>query len=1118
MIGQLGCQKIIIKTYWIYMTYANFSKGISSPYVPFVAPENLHRNNVINHLVKRMQPLSKGYIDKEGNYFRFWLCKSIVLGTLTKADGTELIIPAHKIINPCSNNKLCSPLTLEKLKNSNLDIVYNSHKNEIIIFPHLKASAKDEIDSKTIQAEEKKSWTSPRIMETESRLGHIFRDAPGHLKEDTPKNREYILAAVSDPANKVGENKFGREIYCKTMSDGYRAWAHVEKGFIINGGRDVPWRKWKPDPEEYLSGRMVSIVTIFREQIQIDRLTNVFNTTIAENHWKPHPLETAAVARDVGGVRHETGIIVDLLEELQSSLYDDYFFFIPKTVGSSLLDKKEILQIIQEIAKGIYLHDTIPFFSLNMNPQQQNYSIIHPCYQNTYVGHVISMLDYYLKGFWTGQLFDQNFIQEWSKNPTIDETLLQQHLLSMKELCKLHDQNTFLTFDQILQNLIQENSLTAEQLHILGKETQNLVLSCKILGKQKSIPKHENLFVLDGEVQLIYTVEWTPEGEDQQLCHQILDQACTRVCRQIQDIGFKIPIMRKWLSALEIMNFFSIYFRTVQQAEKMPVFNKPIQVDSSKVCPSIFPPIPHPSGPQVEIEPKSIFNALSASQKQLLQEYCQKDSEDSELKETLRSIFTENIKNLPIETSSENLQTCVDTILSAFRAGYRTIDQQVQKLFIHLKITSGSYHSTYRIILNFFINLARDNLNSEISELKNKVAFQKIYNQDRERLEELLQTQKALKQAIEWISDPLSMLVEKETWLYDIEQKKLIPVQKTCSGETLKVYGGYELKLTDMRSQESALAKNIAQQNRKKLETLEYEKIIPIAANSNNTLLSTLLYETKSISGIVLKLPLEDFFPLSSYGLPYNAIQLFSSSIQNIEDQNFYNLLQSIREKDLETFTALYLKEIDYNRLDLFGKAAIHYAALSSSTYFLQALIHKKINLLTPDSQGWTALHHAANAGNLAGIELLLSAAPESLNAVAVNGETPIYLAVHNNQKQIIEKLLQANANPNLKPSHGYNILLSAIHNGHEELALLLVQSNKIDLNYSWRNSKTALHFSIEMKMEKVLEALLQKGIERNQPYLGKKPIAIAQEQGWERGIEILNTNFAYRDPTCTIL
>lgn len=1093
------------------MTYANFSGVSSSSCILFHKTETLDRNNAINLLVKRMKPLTNGHIDVEGNYFKLWALKNVVLGTLTKPDGNQLIIPAHKIINPCCKNKLYNSLALEKLQNSNLDIVYNSNRNEIVIFPHLKASAKDEVDPKAahiVQIEQKKIWNSPPIEETKSRLGHIFRDAPGHLKKDTKENRAYILAAVSDPANKVGENKFGREIYSKIMPDGHRAWAHVEKGFIVNGGRDTPWKKWEPNPQEYLGGRMIPTVTIFREQVQIDRLTNVFNTTIAESHWEPHPMENVTIARDVGGVRHETGIIVDLLEELQSSLYNDYIFFIPETEGVNLLDKQEILQIVQEIAKGIYLHDTIPFFSLNMNPQHQNYSIIHPCYQNTYVGHVISMLDYYLKGFWTGQLFDQSFIQEWSKNPNIDDRLLKQHILTMKELCQLPEENSFLNFDQILQSLIEESSLTPEQLAILAKETQNLVLSCKILGKQNSIPKHQNLFVLDGEVQLIHTVEWTPEGPDQELCHQILDRACTRVCQQIEEIGFKLPQMQKWLSALQIMNFFSTYFRTLKQAEKMSVFSEAIQIDSQKVCPSIFPPIPYPSGRQIEIEPKAILASLSSSHKQILQEYCQKDSEDMMMKQNLRSILITSLKTLSIKLPPEYGQPCIDTILSAFRSGYRAIDEQVEKLFIDLKITTSSYHSSYQWMLHIVITQVRGKIDQTISDLKRTIASKKTYDQDSEQLESFIQIQTALDQAVKWVNDPLSTLIEKESWLYDIEQKKLIAKQKTPSGETLKVYGGYEPKLANMNSQESILAKDILQQNSKELDLLEYEEIV--SNNSEN--------KESISSGILFKLPIEDSFPISSYGIPYNIIQLFSSSIKNTDDHTFYTLLQSIRQEDLETFSGCCKKEIPYNRLDLFGRGAIHYAALSRSTYFLQTLIDKKINLLTTDSQGWTALHYAASTGNLPAIELLLPANPQILNQIAINGETSIYLAVHKNQLPVVEKLIAVGADLNLKPSHGYNLLLSAIHNGHEEMALLLIQSGKLDLNYNWRNGKAAIHFAIEMKMEKLLEALLRKGVDRNHSYLGKKPVLMAQEQGWERGVEILNINFAYQESTCTIL
>lgn len=1086
-------------------------------------------DNKLRSLFNKLIPISNVSIDSYGNCSRLWsLSNKTFLATVCDISGNLHLINQNKIISPYSHKHISTILPkFKQLPNAKWDLHYNCINKELIVLPHLQAGAVDDIAVQSELTKTKKvnknhfdektrSWIPPTILETPSKLGHIFRKESGHFHKDTPDNREYILGAVSDPANKVGENKFGREIYSKKMPDGYRAWAHVEKGFIVNGGRDVPWRKWEPNPEEHLGGRMVPIVTIFREQIQIDRLTNVFNTTIAENHWEPHPLETVAVARDVGGVRHETGIIVDLLEELQSSLYDDYIFFIPKTEGTSFLDKKEILQIVQEIAKGIYVHDTIPFFSLNMNPQQQNYSIIHPCYQNTYVGHVVSMLDYYLKGFWTGQLFDESFIQEWSKNPSIDDDTLEQHIVSMKELCDLHEETPFQSFDQILQELVEENSLTPEQLVILVKETENLVLSCKILGKQKSIPKEKNLFVLDGEVQLIHTVEWTPEGADQELCHKILDEACKRVCRQIEEIGFKIPMMQKWLSALQIMNFFSTYFRTLQQAEKMPVFNKPIQVDSRKICPSIFPPIPHLYGPQVGIEPKVIFNFLSDSQKELLQAYCQKDSEDSELKEIFRFIFR-NAVNFPKKFSSEHMQPCIDAMLSAFRLGYRSIDQQVEKLLIDLKITSTSYHSSYKFLLNINIDLTSGNINQRISELKKRVASKRSYDEDSEILEALLEIKKGLDQASRWVNNPLATLVDKESWFYDIEQKKLLSAQKTSSGKRLKVYGGYEAKLTDMSSQESALAKSIARRNRKKLDSIEYEEIISL--DSYEELVSIDSDENGSTpSGMIFKLPIEDSFPISSYGVPYSAIQLFSSSVANADDHTFYSLLQSIKEKDIDTFKALYTKGIDYSKLDLLGRAAIHYAAASPSTYFLQALIDKKVNLLTPDSQGWTAFHHAANVGNLAAIELILPAAPQIINTVANNGETSIYLAVHNNHLPVVEKLIQSNADLNLKPSHGYNLLLSAIHNGHEELALLLVQSKKIDLNYGWRNGKTALHFAIDMKMEKLLEALLRKGVDRNHPYLGKKPIAIAQEQDWKRGVEILSTNFAYYDPVCTIL
>ncbi len=75
---------------------------------------------------------------------------------------------------------------------------------------------------------------------------HIFRDAAGHLLEDTPANRELIQSAVGD-AFKVGERTLPRAggtltQYRRLLDDGRQVWAEVRNGSeITNGGvNEVP--------------------------------------------------------------------------------------------------------------------------------------------------------------------------------------------------------------------------------------------------------------------------------------------------------------------------------------------------------------------------------------------------------------------------------------------------------------------------------------------------------------------------------------------------------------------------------------------------------------------------------------------------------------------------------------------------------------------------------------------------------------------------------------------------------------------------------------------------------------------------------------------------------------
>jgi RHS repeat-associated protein len=64
---------------------------------------------------------------------------------------------------------------------------------------------------------------------------HIFRDAEGHLVDDTPENRALIEGAVK-PGNYV-ETKYPQvDVYRETLPDGTQVWAEVKDGSITNGG------------------------------------------------------------------------------------------------------------------------------------------------------------------------------------------------------------------------------------------------------------------------------------------------------------------------------------------------------------------------------------------------------------------------------------------------------------------------------------------------------------------------------------------------------------------------------------------------------------------------------------------------------------------------------------------------------------------------------------------------------------------------------------------------------------------------------------------------------------------------------------------------------------------
>ncbi|QZA58152.1 ankyrin repeat domain-containing protein [Candidatus Rhabdochlamydia porcellionis] len=1065
-------------------------------------------------LFRDMIPISNGTSDHQGNCSRLWALKNgTFLGTVSHLDGKITYIPFNKIISSCTN----SPISLESLKRLQelkIDLAYVPEQKKLIVFPHLRAAGKEDqitqVAAKSLDPKPPTSWVPPITFdENPVRLSHIFRRKKegGHFTEDTPENRTYIRAAVSDPANRESINKHGVELYSKIMPDGYLAWAYVQNEKIVNGGRDKPWRKWVADPKNSLGGKVESRNLYnrekftFQERVQADRLTEVYNKSVIKNPWKPHSVELRFPARDVGGVRHHTGIILDLLKELEKGVYDEYMFFLPATEGENLLSKEEILQIAQEIARGVYIHDTIPFFSLSMNTDYQLYPIIHPEYQNTYVGYVISMLDYYLKGFWSGQLFPEKFIKNWHHDPKTSERFLREYSFPI--------QSNFASFDDTVRNLAKEEGISLE--HFVYMSRFPITLSCRIIGQQKEICKTDNLFVINGDVDLVHTLERTSSGEEKEAYFNLLDRACRILCRKIKEIGFALPEVKKWLEAAKVMNFFSSYYRTLQEGDKVSRFEKSTILGKEKACPPIFPPIPYARGPFVEFNAAGLLKSLYTEERNILMKFFQTERENASQKEQVKTIFVNLLKDFSVEErsdrklSSVELDQFANTVLTSLKTDYISTKKHVEKAFVDLGIKKQPYQKLSKPYLLICIDLAKDFAAREILdfiELIENPFYDKYLNirQDHKaRYQALEEKQKTLKKLTLWVQDPLNALINTERWFFDLEHNRLDIREKKPNGEFASVFGGYEPTLEDTNSKPNALAARILKTHAKKLSSLGNEEFLTL----------------KKESGRLFKLPVEDTFPVSSHGIPYSAMML-TPSLKNSSNEAFLSAIYAITQSDKQAFTDV--GTVDWNQLDTFGRSAIHYASIAGwnpsdgvrhyetgdSFFILRTLIEKGVDLFIKDSQGWTALHHAAAVGNFVALDLLLDVEKGLLNIPALNGETPLYLAVQKNHLSCVKMLLEVGA-LSLKSMHGWNILMSAIHNGHEEMALFLVKTGKIDLESSWRGGKTVLHFAIEMQMEKLLEELLNRGVDKNRIYNEQTPISLAKNQNWKKGIDLLH-------------
>jgi len=206
----------------------------------------------------------------------------------------------------------------------------------------------------------------------------------------------------------------------------------------------------------------------------------------------------------------------------------------------------------------------------------------------------------------------------------------------------------------------------------------------------------------------------------------------------------------------------------------------------------------------------------------------------------------------------------------------------------------------------------------------------------------------------------------------------------------------------------------------------------------------------------------------------------------------------------------------DINLTDKNGYTALHCAAQLGNKSNIEVLIKHRADILAIDNLGYTPLYYAIINDKKHIIEsfTLANKKLDIFNSPLDNiGNTPLHLSAHNNKQEILELLLKLGADIKIHDKNNISPLTKAISNGSMSVIntiILHLEKNNIALDdIKDKNNATPLHFAIKNNAsEYIIEKLLKANSDINKKdKFGNTPLSLAKENA----IKFKNDNIFFR-------
>jgi len=183
--------------------------------------------------------------------------------------------------------------------------------------------------------------------------------------------------------------------------------------------------------------------------------------------------------------------------------------------------------------------------------------------------------------------------------------------------------------------------------------------------------------------------------------------------------------------------------------------------------------------------------------------------------------------------------------------------------------------------------------------------------------------------------------------------------------------------------------------------------------------------------------------------------------------------VKAVAENDRERFGELLDTGLNVDERDKLGGTPLIIAAYCSHMSFARRLLEAGADVNKDGSgQGARPLHIAVLRQNETLVKLLLESGAD-IDAVQLEGATPLLIAAQMNLTAVAEALVKAGANVNASDDRSkITPLQYAAIEGNSELAMLLLE-NKANPNISGHEDSTALHLAAQYGSHKVATLLI---------------------------------------------